>query len=95
MAASLPTYPAFDCRSEGRVFRWEKCISRLEQNLFIAYNINDYRRRKALTLKYAGDDLNDIVESLPRNQITPGGEKHFGKLRDALTNHFNFNVRCK
>ena len=41
-------------------------------------------------LTYAGDDLNDIVESLPRDQITPGeGETNFGKLRDALTNHVN------
>ena len=41
-------------------------------------------------LTYAGDELSDNVESLPRDQITlREGETHFGKLRDALTNHFN------
>ena len=54
----------------------EKWISRLEQNLSIAYNINGDQRRKALVLTYAGDDLNDSVESLPRDQITKGKERH-------------------
>lgn len=41
-------------------------------------------------LTYAGDELNDIVDTLHPDQITPGDdETSFGKLKDAITHHFN------
>ena len=88
--AQLPSYPPFDAKSEGVAVRWSKWVSRLTNNLFVAYDITDESRKKALLLTYAGNDLNDIVESLPDSETQPGAdESPFEKLVSALNRHFN------
>ncbi|KAG1714026.1 hypothetical protein GQR58_001873 [Nymphon striatum] len=64
--------------------------NRLENNVFVGYNITNDCQKKALLLSYAGNDLNDIVDSLPSAELLLGkGETHFNKLTNAITNHFN------
>ncbi|GFO32125.1 hypothetical protein PoB_005863000 [Plakobranchus ocellatus] len=60
--AQLPSYPPLDARSDGIAVRWTKWVSRLKNNLFVAYDITNEARKKALLLTYAGPDLNDIVK---------------------------------
>ncbi|KAG1681434.1 hypothetical protein GQR58_011827 [Nymphon striatum] len=87
---NLPFYSEFDCKSAGVLVRWNKWRARLENNAFVGYNITDDCQKKALPLSYAGNDLNDIVDSLPSADLLPGeGETHFNKLTNAITNHFN------
>ena len=50
--AQLPSYPPFDAKSEGVAVRWSKWVSRLTNNLFVAYDITDESRKKALLLTY-------------------------------------------
>ena len=89
MAFNLPTYNQFDCRSEGTNIRWNKWVNRLE-NIFIAYGINSSEQKKALLLSYAGDELNDIVDSLPPSDTTlVEGEDVYNKLVKAIATHFN------
>ena len=88
--AQIPAYPPFDTKSEGVATRWNKWVTRLINNLFVAYNINNEGRKKALLLTYAGNDLNDIVESLPDSEITASADESvFDKLVQALNNYFN------
>lgn len=88
--AQIPSYPAFDCRSEDIAIRWNKWVNRLTNNLFVAYGIADEERKKALLLTYGGDDLCDIVEAMPVSEITPAeGESCFDKIVAALNSHFN------
>ena len=49
MATSLPDFPPFDTESEQTSLgiKWKKWILRLE-NLFVALDINDKARQKAL-----------------------------------------------
>lgn len=87
--ASLPAYPAFDCKADGLAVRWNKWTARLE-NLFIGYNITTNARKAALLLTYGGDELNDIVDSIPEAALTPGeGENEYDKLVDAVAEVFN------
>ena len=88
--AQLPAYPEFDTKSEGVATRWHKWVSRLTNNLFVAYHVTDESRKKALLLTYAGNDLNDIVESLPDSETTPTpDESVFDKLIQSLNSYFN------
>ena len=89
MAASLPAYPPFDCSSEGRAVRWQKWVTRLN-NYFTAYQIEDANRQKALLLTFAGDELNDIVDTFTEDQLEPDDtETPFSKLVASLSDHFN------
>ncbi len=86
---ALPTYSPFDCKSEGKSIRWRKWVDRLK-NVFIGYNIQDNARKAALLLTFAGNDLNDLVDSFPAENLAPAdGENAFDKLVEAVTNHFN------
>ena len=94
MAATvIPQYPPFDCSGKGVAVRWNKWISRLRDNIFVAYSITDDKRQKALMLTLAGDELNDIFEGLPVVDKTPregeANDTHFGRAADALTAYFN------
>ncbi|XP_014661486.1 PREDICTED: uncharacterized protein LOC106804710 [Priapulus caudatus] len=69
MAAPIPhylQYPAFDCRSEAVGIRWTKWINRLKNNIFVAYDISDDTRRKALMLTQAGDESHEKELSDPK-----------------------------
>ncbi|GFN94667.1 Pol polyprotein [Plakobranchus ocellatus] len=88
--AQLPSYPPFDTRSDGIAVRWTKWVSRLKNNLFVAYDIATEARKKALLLTYAGPDLNDVVEALLDSELQAiGDESPFDKLVSALNQHFN------
>ena len=63
MAASLPNFPSFPVHENNAETRWRKWISRLE-NLFICLDIKDKKRQRALLLHYAGEDVNEIFDTL-------------------------------
>ncbi|XP_063400348.1 uncharacterized protein K02A2.6-like [Mytilus trossulus] len=63
MAASLPNFPSFPVHENNAEIRWRKWISRLE-NLFIGLNIKDSKRQRALLLHYAGEDVNEVFDTL-------------------------------
>ncbi|VDI11913.1 Hypothetical predicted protein [Mytilus galloprovincialis] len=63
MAASLPIFPSFPVHENNAEIRWRKWISRLE-NLFIGLNIKDSKRQRALLLHYAGEDVNEVFDTL-------------------------------
>ena len=92
MAQSLPPYPPFECQSEGKGIRWTQWITRLTNNVFVGYNITDDARKKALMLTYAGEDLNDIFDTLSTDLVTPQpgiDEMVFSKAVEALDVYFN------
>ena len=92
MAQLLPSYPPFECQSESNGIRWTKWITRLTNNEFAGYNITDDARKKALLLTYAGEDLNDIFDTLSTELVTPqpGTEETvFSKAVEALDVYFN------
>ena len=89
MTSSLPTYPPFDCEADGKAVRWNKWTVRLD-NLFTAYDITDNTRKKALLLTYGGDDLNDLVDTIPEENLTPAiGENVYDKLVKAVKDVLN------
>lgn len=63
MAASLPNFPSFPVHESNAEARWRKWISRLE-NLFIGLDIKDKKRQRALLLHYAGENVNEIFDTL-------------------------------
>ena len=81
----LPVYPPFDCSQEGRAVRWNKWVTRL-QTFFNAYEITSQERKRALMLTFAGNELNDIVDTLTPEQ---GKGESFDQLCEAITRYFN------
>ena len=82
MASSLPVFDSFDIHCDGNTaIRWRKWISRLE-NLFVAMDIGDVKRKRALLLHYGGEDLYEIFETLPDT-----GED-FETLKEKLNRYF-------
>ena len=65
MAAVLPDFPPFDINLEPTALgvQWKKWIQKLE-NLFLAMDVKDTKRQKALFLHYGGSDLSDIYYTL-------------------------------
>ena len=92
--AALPHYPEFDYESQNKASKWTKYVNRL-RNYFIAYNIEDDKRQKAMHLTFVGEEFNDLIDELPFEQTTPEKKKkkknetHFDKLVLAVQNHFN------
>ena len=84
-----PTYPPFDCQADGKAVRWNKYTDRLS-NLFVGYDIADSNRKKALLLTYAGDELNDIVDTIPAEELEAGEDEDvYDKLVKAVKKLFN------
>ena len=88
MTTTLPPFPAFDItQDQGALgLRWKKYIDRF-RNLIVALNIADKKRQRALLLHYAGEDVNDIFETLA-NTTASGEENPLEKAIDALTAYF-------
>ena len=62
MASALPVFEPFAIGCDGNTaIRWRKWISRLG-NLFIAPDVKDIKRQRALLLHYGGENL---YETLP------------------------------
>ena len=98
MAVSLPTFPPFDVHSDASstVVWWKKWLWQFE-NMMIGLNIKDnLKRKRALLLHYAGEEINDIFETLPDT----GEEKNYQAAIDALNAHFahtanlEFSIYC-
>ena len=88
MSTNLPTFPPFDItQDQGALgLRWKKYITRF-CNLLVAINVQDKKRQKALLLHYAGEDVNDIFDTLPNTTAT-SDENPLEKAIDALTSYF-------
>lgn len=85
MSYTLPIYDKFNVHSEGAVaLRWEKWLRRLE-NLFVALNISDKRRKRALLLHYAGEEVQDIFDTLENT----GNQDDYTTATQKLTEYFN------
>ena len=95
MAVSLPTFHVHSDASPT-VVRWKKWLRRFE-NMMIGLNIkDDMKRKRALLLHYAGEEINDIFETLPDT----GEETDYQTAVDALNAHFaptanlEFSIYC-
>ena len=73
--AALPHYPEFNNESKNKAAKWTKYVNRL-RNYFTAYNIEDYKHKKAILLTFVGEEVNDIIDELPSEQTTPEKTKH-------------------
>lgn len=65
MAENIPAFPSFDVDGEPTSVgpRWRKWALRFE-NMLIALNITDARRKKALLLHLAGERVHEIADTL-------------------------------
>ena len=63
MAQGLPVFPSFSVHEPGVDNRWRKWTNRFE-NLMLGMDIKDKKRQRALFLHYAGEEVNDIFETL-------------------------------
>ena len=86
MATALPSFPTVDVSLESGAIgtRWKKYVTRF-RNLVVVLNIKDKSRQKALLIHYAGEEVNDIFDTLPD---TEEGEGPLEKTIDALTAYF-------
>ena len=86
MASVLPTFPPFNNHETALDVRWRKWINRLD-NLLVGMDEKDKKRQRALLLHYAGEDVNDIFETL-----TDTGDDYataVGKLKDYFAPQMN------
>ena len=60
-----PDFPAFNCRDDPTSLgvNWKNWIGRFE-NLMLALNIKDKKRKRAMLLFYAGKETHDIYNTL-------------------------------
>lgn len=78
---NLPPFPEFVVHAErSTVTRWKKWKVRLE-NLLVVLNISDKKRRKAILLHFAGEDVHDIFSTLT---LAQDEEEPYKQALDAL-----------
>ena len=98
MSTTLPNFPAFkphvDENSAG--LRWKKWLERFE-NLLVALDISDDKKKKAMLLHYVGEETYDIFDSFTQEQKgvnatrLEGGQQipnEFEVAKNSLTNYF-------
>ena len=90
MASALPHFDKFvvhvDEHTAGT--RWKKYIARFEL-LVTAMSLEDEpKRKKALLLHYAGEDVYDIFDTLTAEQKGEETEEGYQTLKQSLTDHF-------
>eukprot|EP00112_Aurelia_sp_Birch-Aquarium-sp1_P023569 Seg707.7 transcript_id=Seg707.7/GoldUCD/mRNA.D3Y31 product="putative protein K02A2.6" protein_id=Seg707.7/GoldUCD/D3Y31 len=84
MATGLPPFPAFDAESqENLAARWQRWFVRFE-NLMVALDVTDDKRKRALLLHYMGESTLDIFETL----ADTGTADNYKKACDALNKQF-------
>ena len=85
-ALGLPNFQKFDVYSDENSvgIRWNKYISKLE-NLFTGMAIDAKKRKKALLLHYAGDEVFEIYETLNMGD----NDSNYDTTKTALGNYFN------
>ena len=83
---SLPSFPKFDVFTEESSLgvRWDKYVTKLE-NLFTGLNITSKKRKKALLLHYAGDDVFNIYDTFDLS----GDEENYDDTKTELKTIFN------
>ena len=81
--SSLPEFPKFDisCHPTSLAGAWSKWVKRFE-NLIVALEITDTDRQRALLLHYAGEEVNEIYETLTDT------DKSYDSTKAALTRYF-------
>ena len=87
---SLPEFTKFDpcINSQNAAQQLDKWLLRLE-NLFLAMDINNAKRKKALLLYYAGDATFDIVENLPQLPAEAAeGKDDYEICKESLKRYF-------
>ncbi|XP_060604313.1 uncharacterized protein K02A2.6-like [Ruditapes philippinarum] len=82
---NLPAFPKFDVFADENSLgvRWEKYLDKLE-NLFVGLGINTRKRKKALLLHYAGDDVYDIYDTLNLRE----DNENYEETKIGLTAYF-------
>jgi hypothetical protein len=84
MATSLPEFASFDAEYRENIeIRWQRWFMRFE-NLLIALDIKDKKRKRALLLYYIGESTLNIFETLQET----GTEDGYDKAYQALNEHF-------
>ena len=84
MATSLPDFPSSDTENpENIAIRWQRWFMRFE-NLLIALDIKDKKRNRALLLRYIGENMLNIFETLPDT----GTADDYDEACQALHEHF-------
>ena len=83
--AGIPQFPKFEMNMEesSQGLRWTKYVSKLE-NLFIGMNIDSRKRKKALLLHYAGDEVFDVYETLGLSD----DDSNYDQVKQSLTDYF-------
>ena len=101
MATAASTLPAnfqsFDpsVEVESLGIRWKKWVERLE-NLFIALNITDLKRQRALLLYYGGEAVHNIYKTLtddPNEEYKTAVEKLTGYFEPKINLTFEYTFR--
>ena len=84
MATGLPPFPALDAENqENLAARWQRWFVRFE-NLMVALDVKDDKRKRALLLHYMGESTLDIFETLAET----GTAEDYKKACDALNKQF-------
>ena len=84
MATGLPPFPSFDAENqENLAARWQRWFARFE-NLMVALDVEDDKRKRALLLHYMGESTLDIFETL----ADTGTADDYNKACDALNKQF-------
>ena len=83
--SAIPSFPNFNVHGEENSLgpRWTKYIAKLE-NMLIACNVESRKRKKALLLHYAGDEVFEIYETLGLSD----DETNYEAVKQGLTNYF-------
>ena len=84
MAESIPAFPQFDMNAPNVALQWSKWISRLE-NLMIAMNITDAKRKKAMVLHLAGEEVYETYNAIA---VVDTEEDEYKSTVETLAQHF-------
>ena len=80
----FPEFSLGDSSDQSNVGpRWERWLGRLE-NFFVAFDIKDDTRKRAMLLHFAGESVSNIFSTLSDT----GDETDYKKATDSLTNYF-------
>ena len=90
MAVSLPDFPPFDVEREPTSLnqRWKKWVGRFE-NLIIALDIKQSKRKKALLLHYAGPAVQETADTLPPAARDDDRPDEYDATLAQLNGYFN------
>lgn len=91
-AAELPYFPRFDIDTDqgSLALKWKKWLLRFETFLTAA-GVTNKTRKRAMLLYYAGEQVQDIFETIPEN----GASDDYDKAVEVLTEYFNPSVNVE